>query len=236
MSVHGPDNLKAAQHPLGEPYAVRLEEDRWATVRHIVEAIAIVCAGIWAFYTFVYQERIKPAGEPAALNLGVSFLTLSHSPKRDLVKLVIDLHNVGKTEFDLAADGYNVMGERFASRQVPRTDEHGPRYERRTDQPIVSRHLVAAFVELRARAIGGRKGIHIIVEPGATETMAYVIAIPPNAYDLLHAKAMAIPVKTDSTQPIPVKVTRSATSGYSIGTNAPGVSEDDNEADFAPPQ
>jgi hypothetical protein len=63
--------------------------------------------------------------------------------------------------------------------------------------------------------------------------MAYVIAIPPNAYDLLHAKAMAIPVKTDSAQPIPVTVTRGA-NGYGIGTNAPGVSEDDNETDFAP--
>ena len=31
-----------------QPRTVRLIEDRWATVRHAVEAIAIVAAGIWA--------------------------------------------------------------------------------------------------------------------------------------------------------------------------------------------
>ena len=44
-----------------EPRSIRLVEDRWATIRHVVEAVAIVGAALWAFYVFVYQERIKPA-------------------------------------------------------------------------------------------------------------------------------------------------------------------------------
>ncbi|MBC5799358.1 MAG: hypothetical protein GIW94_05210 [Candidatus Eremiobacteraeota bacterium] len=32
-----------------QPQAIRLVEDRWATIRHVVEAVAIVAAGAWAF-------------------------------------------------------------------------------------------------------------------------------------------------------------------------------------------
>ena len=34
---------------------------RTAAVRDVVEIVAIVAAGIWAIYTFVYVERLKPA-------------------------------------------------------------------------------------------------------------------------------------------------------------------------------
>ena len=32
-----------------------------AIVRDVVEVIAIVAAGIWAFYVFAYENRIKPS-------------------------------------------------------------------------------------------------------------------------------------------------------------------------------
>jgi hypothetical protein len=47
-----------------KPREIRLVEDPWATLRHVVEVLALVAAGAWAFYTFIYQEKIKPANEP----------------------------------------------------------------------------------------------------------------------------------------------------------------------------
>jgi hypothetical protein len=236
MSVDGSDVPAAANQKVREPYAVRLEEDRWATLRHIVEAVAIVCAGVWAFYTFVYQEKIKPAGEPAALNLHVYFVSIGHAPQRDVVKLVTDLHNTGKTEIDIAADGFNVWGERYAPAQRIRIHDAGPRYDYRADLPIVSRRLVAAFVELRDMAVGGRRGERLRIEPGATETITDVFAVPPQAYDLLHAQVTAIPVKTDRTDPVPVNVTHNRIGGYSIISPARGIAADDNDGDFVPPR
>lgn len=40
-----------------------------ATIRDIVEIVAIVAAGVWALYVFVYEQRIKPASEPPAILL-----------------------------------------------------------------------------------------------------------------------------------------------------------------------
>ncbi len=47
-----------------DAHKIRIIEDPWATFRHVIEAVAIVAAGLWAFYIFVYQEKIKPSGEP----------------------------------------------------------------------------------------------------------------------------------------------------------------------------
>ena len=118
----------------GAPYEVRIVEDRWAAFRHIIEAVAIVCAGMWAFYTFIYQEKIKPASEPAALNVSISVHSLRHDPVRDILGLELVFRNTGKTEIDIAADGYNVWGENYANHPRIRTNE---RIDRR--QPAIRR-------------------------------------------------------------------------------------------------
>ena len=96
------------------PRAIRLVEDPWATLRHVVEVLALVAAGAWAFYTFIYQERIKPASEPAILDDTVTVTRVGQDRTRDILDVSIHLHNGGKTEIEVAADGYNVYGDRYA--------------------------------------------------------------------------------------------------------------------------
>jgi len=49
--------------------AARLARLKWAveTVNGVVQMIAIAAAGVWAFYTFIYEDRIKPAEETPVL-------------------------------------------------------------------------------------------------------------------------------------------------------------------------
>jgi hypothetical protein len=41
-------------------------------VRDVVEIAAIVAAGLWAFYVFVYENRIKPSFLPPELAVTAS--------------------------------------------------------------------------------------------------------------------------------------------------------------------
>jgi hypothetical protein len=217
-----------------EPYEVRIVEDRWATLRHIVEAVAILAAGIWAFYTFVYQEKIKPANEPAALNLTLEVSSLGHDSDRDYVNLTYTMRNTGKTEIDIAADAYNIWGERFGPGLVVRGRVLPASRKYDNDIPIVLRRLVASQVELRAMAVGGTHSMHAIIEPGASETVARVFAVPRRAYDLFHAQVFVVPVKTSMSAPVPVAIVAEPTGGYSINPKPP-IFEDDNTADFVLP-
>ena len=214
-----------------EPHRIRLTEDPWTTLRHVVEAVAIVAAGIWAFYTFIYQEKIKPAQEPAALTVNISIRGLGHDRYRDYFAMTMRFQNTGKTEVNVVADGYNVWGERYAMRQVVRTSIKGNIRRYNATVPIVSRDLIAAFVELRDGAVGGRKGIHIIVEPGASANLEYVYAVQRGRYDLIEAQGIAVPVKTTQTQKLAVRIDRQPDGSYML-TAPKGYYEDDNAIDY----
>ena len=218
----------------GAPYEVRIVEDRWAAFRHIIEAVAIVCAGMWAFYTFIYQEKIKPASEPAALNVSISVHSLRHDPVRDILGLELVFRNTGKTEIDIAADGYNVWGENYANHPRIRTNERIDRRQYDAGLPIVSRRLITAFIELRDAAQGGRLGTHIILEPAESETIDEVFAVPRGAYDVVNAQIIAVPVKTTTPGKVPIAVVTNKVGGYWLKPGA-GIEEDDNSTDFALP-
>ncbi len=219
-----------------DPHEIRVLEDRWVTIRHIVEAVAIVSAGAWAFYTFVYQEKIKPASEPAALTLTTTLSSLGHDRRRDIVNLEIGLRNTGKTEIDIAADGYNIWGERYGGEPVIRRSERRDRYEYNAGLPIVSRRLITAFAELRDAAVGGTVGNHIVIEPGAIETLDRVFAVPRGTFDIIHAQASVVPIKTTRATKVPIAVVTARVGGYLLRPAAgDDAEEDDNTTDFALP-
>ncbi|MGD1067438.1 MAG: hypothetical protein ABR975_11530 [Vulcanimicrobiaceae bacterium] len=198
------------------PRAIRIVEDPWTTFRHVVEAVAIVAAGLWAFYTFVYQERIKPASEPAALEPVILVQRVGHDAKREVLRVTLSWHNAGQTEIDLAADGWNLYGVRYGPRPTKRNNDNPRTVDEAYALPVVSRTLVRAFGELRDAAVGGRKGDHIVIEPGATTTFDDFrgdVVVPRGRYDVIDAQIIALPVKTPVDHKVAITMTRKADGG-----------------------
>jgi hypothetical protein len=220
-----------------DPYEIRIVEDRWATFRHIIEAVAIVAAGAWAFYTFVYQEKLKPQSQPASLSIDISMYEISHTARLDIVGVKLLFRNSGQTEIDVAADGFSVWGERFGHLVAARRRELGFYSAFDRDLAIASKTVVRSSMELRDMAVGGYAGNHIIMEPADTETLVYTIVIPHDAYDLLYARVIAIPLKTSQATKVPVTVKRESDGSYwlSFRKDFDGI-EDDNDAFFSVPQ
>jgi hypothetical protein len=215
-----------------EPYHVRILEDRWTTVRHVVEAVAILAAGLWAFYIFVYQEKIKPAGQPAALNTAITIRTLGHNTRRDILGLRISLHNSGQTEIDIAADGYDIWGERYATTVSQRTQRKRDQVVGDRDLRMESRTFVHGFMELRDMAIGGHVGNHIVLEPGDNETFEDVVAVPHGLYDLFYARVIAVPIKTSQKAKLPIDVVQHSDGSYWLNVHG-NTDEDDNDTYYA---
>ncbi len=220
-----------------EPYEVRIIEDRWATFRHVIEAIAILAAGAWAFYTFVYQEKLKPASQPAALTIGIAMHELSHTSSHDIVGVRLAFHNAGQTEIDIAADGFTVWGERFGTHVVEHRDEKSDYVRAERELGMTSKTMVSSSMELRDMAVHGHPGNHIVLEPADNETFETTVVLPHDAYDLLYARAIAVPLKTSETAKIPISVERRSDGSYWLAfpKNVDGT-EDDNDAYFSVPQ
>jgi hypothetical protein len=219
------------------PREIRIVEDRWATFRHIIEAVAIVAAGAWAFYVFVYQEKIKPQSQPASLSIDVSMYEISHTARLDIVGIKLVFRNSGQTEIDVAADGFSVWGERFGHHVAVRRRELSFYSGFDRDLPIESKAVVRSSMELRDMAVGGYPGNHIIMEPADLETLVYTIVIPHDAYDLLYARVIAVPLKTSQVTKIPITITHESDGSYwlSLRKDFDGI-EDDNDAYFSVPQ
>jgi hypothetical protein len=216
-----------------EPRTIRIAEDRWATVRHVVEAVAIVAAGVWAFYTFIYQERIKPAGEAAALVPTVSIERLGRDAQRDVLRINVRLHNTGHSVIDIAADAWNVWGQRYGTTSIAGGRESPQRRTYGYLVPRTSSRLIATFGELRDAARDGVAGNHIIIEPGADNVISDVIVVPRGAYDVLRAQAVAITVKVSLGRKIPVKMLRLRDGSTWFDSPDAESWEDDSEVQYA---
>lgn len=98
------------------------------TVNSAVQTLAILAAGAWAVYTFVYEARIKPGLEPPSVSVTSS---LERAGTRgDLVALrsTVTRRNVGQTGVRVLALTYNMIGIR--------TDFSAP-----ADPPFTGAHL-----------------------------------------------------------------------------------------------
>ncbi len=215
------------------PRTIRLAEDRWANVRHIVEVVAIVAAGLWGFYVFIYQERIKPAGEPAALVPSVVVERLGRDAHRDVLRVSLRFRNTGKGEIDIAADAFNIWGDRYGSRPVVATEDTPNHRVYANTVPLVSTHLLETRSELRQSAQGGRKGYNFVIESGASNDMSYVIVIPRGTYDLIRAQVIAVPVKFPVSSPVRVTMQRLRDGAAWLRADSPGTFEDDADVQFA---
>jgi hypothetical protein len=159
---------------------------RWATVRHVVESIAIVAAGLWAAYVFIYQERIKPTFEPPSLQVTVTLDPGKTLNGTRVAQLHIDLVNTGQVSTDLYADAASVYGDRFSAAAPLPSPSYGPA------GAVVNRmvqsgkkELIYSYADLHDAAVGGSE--HFALSPGQHSEIITPIAFKNGRFDELHA-------------------------------------------------
>ena len=135
-----------------------------AIVRDVVEIVAIIAAGIWAIYTFVYIERIKPSYDTPQVTMTG---TLQREGERNglvAFRYNVLFRNTGHVQLVTIATAFSAIGLRYASpgRRVSRQSSGVTTYER--DAREVSRTPVYRVVSLGNLA-GGRGGLYEI-DPG----------------------------------------------------------------------
>ncbi len=164
-------------HPSGAEY--------W---RHIIEIVAFIVAAAWAFYVFIYQERIKPAETRPQQQFNV---TISHQPVpsgAEFVSLTVEIRNVGTVPFRPA--GY--VNAAYGVRYLPRLTQTVRRSLRR-NVTTLSRSLAESKPDLLQSVSAmfspfGSSQPPYIVSPGGDSKAHYGFAIPRNKYDAIGLK------------------------------------------------
>ncbi len=169
--------------------------------RDAVEVVAILVAGIWAFYTFAYENRIKPSLAEPELNFVVTMRKLGQHGGLIGVRLHTEIRNVGTVNANIVGLSYWVLGKR-----VERTA--------RAQAPVIANGVAtlrAFYSESAGTPVFGQAYLtHMAdpesvqktgLEPGGDLARDTVFFVPANRFDYLEAYLSARFTKEDRDTP-----------------------------------
>ena len=189
---------------------------RGEQLRTAVEIVAIVAAGIWALYTFVYEQRIKPLAQAPSFSLptlvdqqrapnGAVFLTIH---KR--------LENTGDVSIDIAAESLSVYGEQFTSVRRVRRLETPTLMQVSEDVPRTRVALLFSIAKLRSGAVGGNPTTSFFLPAHSSAEEDYVVVVPPRTYPMVLITRKDYVEKAPIEPKIPVRIVRDRYGAYDL--------------------
>jgi hypothetical protein len=172
-----------------------------ALVRDIVEVVAIIAAGIWALYTFVYAERVKPASERPTVQLTGSLHRLGERGGLVQMEYQATVRNIGHTRVNIIAVGFTVNGVKYTNAGTPATIEpfNGTSEFFRSAR-ILSVQPVFRAVEL-TRFVKPEYGGGYEIDPGGQIPYSGIFLVRRNEFDTLTFDGSVADSKYDGTYP-----------------------------------
>jgi hypothetical protein len=172
------------------PRHFRIEQSPLERGRLWVEIAALVAAGCWAVYTFVFQTRIAPLFVPPHEVVSLDAQRLAETPANYLERIEVTLHNDGYVDVDTAALAVAVFGARagkeLALSSTATQSEAAYRQVRKSAWTPLG-----GYGLLLAGAIAGHPHQHFILRPGDTATEQQLVVVP-KAYSVLLVKLETI--------------------------------------------
>ncbi len=189
-----------------------------ATVRDLVEIVAILAAGAWAFYVFAYENRIKPSWASPQVNFSASLQRLGERDGLVALRLHQRLHNFGTVPAHFLGVAINVYGERVSSASARRappapttTYTYKAFFQATREDPIYSLAYVTSLGDPQSTQVTN-------LDPGDTLENDYALYVPRGRYDLLTVEVSGAFTKSEGTV-IPTHIERSPQGAAKIVTS-----------------
>jgi hypothetical protein len=80
------------------------------TLSSLVQTLAILAAGAWGVYTFIYEARIKPGLAPPSVSVTTTLEKAGERDGRLAIRSIVTRTNVGETGVRVLGLTYNVIG------------------------------------------------------------------------------------------------------------------------------
>lgn len=155
--------------------------------RHVIEIVAIVIAAVWAFYVFVYQERIKPATAAPELQHAISVEHNALSDGKEFVKIAVEFKNVGISMVQLDGVIVNVYGIHYGSRTARQSEQPLSGIDKTSFGLIASRPVPLYSFFDEWPSMGAHKPGAPVISPGTSWTESFAFAIHTGQFDAVNA-------------------------------------------------
>jgi hypothetical protein len=199
----------------------------------VVEIVAILAAGIWAFYVFVFENRIKPSFTDPQIDVAATLEKTSQRGGATGVLLRTSFRNTGTVRFYFAGFAVTVLGTNMTlSRKPPPTAVPGIEDNTHTYFTLSKATPVYGFgfVTYLANPKSPHGGE---LEPGGATEQEHTFFIPTNRFDVLTVHVSACIAKSsDHRIPAKLKVGSDGVTGVTCSPDAVHVSYDVGSLDL----
>jgi hypothetical protein len=157
---------------------------RLTIARDVVEIVAIVAAGVWAFYTFVYENQIKPAQSQADVQVEASLARLGERKGLAAVDSRVTIHNVGIADVWIYGVAETVTGTtvRVRTRDDAATVASGGDMLAEPGWSPSTPSAVYGFAFLtKLASTGSKAGLNL--RPGETVPFDRIFYVPSDRFD-----------------------------------------------------
>lgn len=192
-------------------------------IRDIVEVVAIVAAGAWAFYIFAYENRIKPSWASPEINFSATMQRLGETNGLLAVRLHQTMHNFGTVPALFLGLAVNVYGQSVAPArgrneppQTGTTYKYQALFRTTPPDPVYSLAYVTRLGDPTSTQVTE-------LDPGDTLENDYMLFVPSGRYDLLTVEINGVYVKSRD-RSVATRIVRSSSGAAKItAPAAPGV-------------
>lgn len=172
----------------GRIYKIEMRQASFEKFKASVEVVAIVLAGVWGFYQFIYEDKIKPFSETPSLTITLKLEKLGTRGPWQAIRGTETVLNDSKIRVSILARTINIYGIDVVAK--PKNDSFALRGETwnvnhayRIDNPILLQSHAVFFA-------GGTSGDdRWWLRPGDTSTRSAIYFVKVAQYDVIRYDA-----------------------------------------------
>jgi len=175
-------------------------------LRDVVEVAAIILAGAWALYVFVYQNGIKPGLAPPSLSFSVAMRRVGDDGSLAVVRVDETIHNDGSVRAHFLGHSLTVFGSRVIALNSPApatsksySNVLAAYFAYSKEQPVFRDAFVTQLGDPST-------GVDMFVEPGETLQYNVEFYVPRGRFDRLTTYIASLFTKDDA-KPTPTTMT-----------------------------
>jgi hypothetical protein len=173
-------------------------------LREIVEVVAILLAGMWALYVFVFENEIRPGLAPPTPTFAVEMRHVGDDRNLAVVQVAVTMHNPGSADVNFLGYSLTVLGSKVVGAASPQPPTANPlennleAYNAYSKSEPVFRN---AFITQQ----GNPNTVHgLFLKAGQTTTFSNEFYVPKGRFDRLVAWLIAN--YTNSSATIPTQI------------------------------
>ena len=186
-------------------------------IRDAVEVCAIVIAGVWAFYVFVYQNVLVPSFANPTPTFTVQMRHVGNDGPFAVVRIDETIHNIGTVPVHVLAQALTVLGTEVAARppgaQPPPASGEFSAYSQFSAPKVVYENTIVTHLG------DPKQGAEILLEPGTQTEFALEFYVPRDRFSRLVAWLAAGYIKGARTIPTTIKISRTGVRGFDWTTD-----------------